>query len=192
MIVRPWRCFPAEPLHFPGPSSQAKRCGSATWGRLGFGVCARVDASVLTSPCAALAQVPLLRTSYRRTAFQLSTDNLVRVSLDSDLAMSAEAPTAAAAVAGTRSLHDAAGASAPVGGGAAPWCRDFASRPLAAREVVHFPYAVVEVKLQAKAPDWLNALVQCGLLLAVPKFSKFLHGTALLYQDRAGERLNSI
>jgi hypothetical protein len=34
-----------------------------------------------------MLQVPLLRTVYRRTAFQKSSDNIVRISLDTDLHM---------------------------------------------------------------------------------------------------------
>lgn len=37
-------------------------------------------------PCLAL-QVPLLRTVYRRTAFQKSSDNVVRISMDTHLQM---------------------------------------------------------------------------------------------------------
>lgn len=105
-------------------------------------------------------QEPLLRTSYRRTAFQLSSNNIVRLSLDVDLSMVRES-------------------GAPKLPG--DWCRDL-SAPLSPEDVVHFPYAIVEVKLQAKPPRWLKDLVKSGIILPVPKFSKFLHGSAVMFQ----------
>jgi len=97
----------------------------------------------------------------------------MRISLDTDLVMSAE--------------------SSPAAGGSAPgdWCRNLTTHPLAPHEAVPFPYGVVEVKLQAEAPVWLEALVTSGLLLVVPKFSKFLHGMAVLYQPRTGASIPS-
>ena len=49
--------------------------------------------------------------------------------------------------------------------------------------VVDFPYAVLEVKLEDEnaVPGWVDALVDSGRLIAVEKFSKFLHGAAMLY-----------
>lgn len=40
-------------------------------------------------------------------------------------------------------------------------CRDI-SAPLQPDDVVQFPYAVVEIKLQAKPPQWIKDLVQSG------------------------------
>lgn len=116
-------------------------------------------------------QKPLLQTSYRRTAFQLSTDNIVRVSLDTDLMMTRDTPNC-------RTPGD--------------WCRDTGAFPPGPSDAVHFPYGVVEVKLQAKPPAWLTKLVDSGLLMVVPKFSKFLHGTAALYQEYTGKTLNCL
>lgn len=74
-------------------------------------------------------------------------------------------PTAAAAAAG------------------AHWCHNDASlAALPPSATIRFPYAVVEVKLQEAPPEWLQDLVRAEILLPVPKFSKFLHGTAVLYQ----------
>lgn len=100
------------------------------------------------------------------------------------------------------------------------------SAPLPEGDVVYFPYAVVEIKLQSEPPPWVQGLLQtgacsswglhgsagkealklcwsapsasvlplhapapaparpAGMLLPVPKFSKFLHGAALLFQPR--------
>lgn len=114
-------------------------------------------------------QQPIIRTCYTRTAFQMSSNNQVRISLDVDLHM-------------IREFHSDEGN----GGGAiqklpGDWCRDL-SAGIPPKDVVHFPYAVVEIKLQAKPPQWLKSLVKNGILLPLPKFSKFLHGTAMLYQ----------
>eukprot|EP01025_Chloroclados_australasicus_P029400 TRINITY_DN2938_c0_g1_i11.p1 TRINITY_DN2938_c0_g1~~TRINITY_DN2938_c0_g1_i11.p1 ORF type:complete len:793 (-),score=44.46 TRINITY_DN2938_c0_g1_i11:198-2576(-) len=108
-------------------------------------------------------QQPMLRTQYFRTAFQHPTDNLVRVSLDSDVRM-------------IRELN-----SPKLAG---DWCRDTVTCPLPREDLVKFPYAIVEVKLQDSAPDWVRGLIETGLLVAVPKFSKFLHGMALLFGDK--------
>ena len=105
-------------------------------------------------------QAPFLRTCYSRTAFQTADSAEVRISMDSDLRMISEVGT-------------------PVAPG--DWCRDLA-QPLAPREVVNFPYIVVEVKLQRKPPEWLVPLLKSGMLIAVPKFSKHIHGTAVLFQ----------
>lgn len=123
------------------------------------------DAVFLLSAAAEIGeqrQEPLMRTSYQRTAFQNSTENTVRISLDTDLRMSKEYPTA-------NSVH---------------WCRDGAYSNQRS-DVEEFSYGVVEIKLQSKPPKWVVDLVKTGMLLIVPKFSKFLHGTASLYQEYA-------
>eukprot|EP00890_Picochlorum_soloecismus_P002733 jgi/Picsp_1/3460/NSC_06298-R1_vacuolar transporter chaperone 4 len=106
------------------------------------------------------SQVPLMRTSYSRTAFQKSSENIVRISLDTKLCMIKEYPK-----------------DGPY------WCRDIGLSPLYQGDVVQFPYGVVEIKLQSSPPDWVKKLVKTGILLVIPKFSKFLHGTASLYQE---------
>jgi hypothetical protein len=42
-----------------------------------------------------------------------------------------------------------------------PVCRDMAA-PLGLDDMVQFPYGVVEIKLQAKPPQWIKDLVQSG------------------------------
>ncbi|KXZ43931.1 hypothetical protein GPECTOR_77g28 [Gonium pectorale] len=109
-------------------------------------------------------QEPYLRTEYRRSAFQLSHTNAVRISIDTHLVMTREA-------------------GAPRGPG--DWCRD-TQMAVHRDDVVQFPYAVLEIKLQDEdsCPAWALALRESGLLVEAPKFSKFLHGMALLYPDR--------
>ena len=123
----------------------------------------RKDSELLSSVMKQICdeqQEILMRTTYSRTAFQNATENTVRISLDTNLCM-------------TREQGYQTDAS---------WCRDFESCPLHEEEVAQFPYGVVEIKLQAAPPQWVRDLVNSGMLLMVPKFSKFLHGTAALYQ----------
>ena len=57
-------------------------------------------------------------------------------------------------------------------------------------QVAHFPHAVLELKLQLatdgvsapEPPAWVSELLASGCLIDAPKFSKFVHGTAMLYQ----------
>ena len=112
---------------------------------------------------------PALRTVYYRTAFQLATSNAVRVSLDTQLRM-----------------LDERGAGAGVGAkgrnaAAASWCRrlDPNGPPLGPNELIEFPFAVLEIKLQDAAPDWVSELLASGRLVQCTKFSKFLHGASV-------------
>ncbi|UPQ97546.1 vacuolar transporter chaperone [Chloropicon primus] len=107
-------------------------------------------------------QIPMVRTQYMRSAFQEATSNAVRISIDTDLKMIREK-------------------NAPRKGG--DWCRDMTA-PLPPQDVVNFPYTVLEVKLQDEPAEWVNRLTEGGLLVAVPKFSKFQNGMALLYPSK--------
>ena len=108
---------------------------------------------------------PSLRTHYLRTAFQKTGDASVRISLDTDLCMSVEA------------CDDD------------EWRRSAPLTSLA--QLTHFPHAVLELKLQLvssasgeppEPPAWVSELLASGCLIGAPKFSKFVHGTARLYQ----------
>lgn len=113
---------------------------------------------------------PTLRTFYNRTAFQLPGDARVRVSLDTDLCMIQED----VAQAGEWKRSDI--------GVAHPFVE------VSPEQIVRFPYAILEVKLQVEggqeAPAWIGSLVDGPLVEAVPKFSKFIHGVATLFHDR--------
>uniref|UniRef100_A0A7S0WG32 SPX domain-containing protein n=1 Tax=Pyramimonas obovata TaxID=1411642 RepID=A0A7S0WG32_9CHLO len=112
---------------------------------------------------------PVMRTQYMRTAYQIPFDATVRISLDSNLSMVLENPEAGPS---TSSQNR--------------WCRDPAS-PLPRSEITRFPHAILEVKLSleenASAPAWVNELLESGLVCEVHKFSKFIHGTAVLIPD---------
>lgn len=118
---------------------------------------------------------PVTRSFYHRTAFQLPGDARVRISLDTELTMIREDN-----LDGRRRAGD-------------NWRRmdigiDYPFRQLPPEDVERFPYAVLEVKLQTQAgqdpPQWISELISSHLVEAVPKFSKFIHGTANLFPDR--------
>ena len=118
---------------------------------------------------------PVCRSFYNRTAFQLPADARVRISLDTELTMVREDNLDGV----TRSGDN--------------WRRmdigiDYPFSQLPPSDVVRFPYAVLEVKLQTQQgqepPEWVRQLISSHLVEAVPKFSKFIHGTACLFPDR--------
>ena len=119
--------------------------------------------------------VPVTRSFYNRTAFQLPGDARVRISLDTELTMTRE---------DNLDGRERAGKN---------WRRmdigiDYPFSQLPKEDVERFPYAVLEVKLQTQAgqdpPEWVRELISSHLVEAVPKFSKFIHGTAKMFPDR--------
>ncbi|SPO00796.1 probable VTC4 - Protein controls Sec18p/NSF-dependent priming of SNAREs and HOPS [Cephalotrichum gorgonifer] len=118
---------------------------------------------------------PVCRSFYNRTAFQLPADARVRISLDTELTMIREDNTDGIKRSGDN------------------WRRmdigiDYPFSELPPSDIVRFPYAVLEVKLQTQMgqepPEWVRQLISSHLVEAVPKFSKFIHGTACLFPDR--------
>ncbi|KAK6434597.1 vacuolar transporter chaperone [Oleoguttula sp. CCFEE 5521] len=118
---------------------------------------------------------PVCRSFYNRTAFQLPGDARVRVSLDTELTMVREDNLDGR----QRSKNN--------------WRRmdigiDWPFSQLPKEDVELFPYGVLEVKLQTAAgqepPPWIRELTASHLVEAVPKFSKFIHGTATMFPNR--------
>lgn len=118
---------------------------------------------------------PVCRSFYHRTAFQLPADARVRISLDTELTMVREDN-----LDGRQRTGD-------------NWRRmdigiDYPFSQLPPEDIERFPYAVLEVKLQTQAgqepPEWVRELIASHLVEAVPKFSKFIHGTATLFPTR--------
>ncbi|KAK4229024.1 vacuolar transporter chaperone 4 [Podospora fimiseda] len=118
---------------------------------------------------------PVCRSFYHRTAFQLPADARVRISLDTELTMIREDN-----LDGTKRSGD-------------NWRRmdigiDYPFSQLPPGDIVRFPYAILEVKLQTQLgqepPEWVRQLISSHLVEAVPKFSKFIHGVACLFPDR--------
>jgi hypothetical protein len=118
---------------------------------------------------------PVCRSFYNRTAFQLPADARVRISLDTELTMVREDNLDGRVRSGDNWRRMDIGV-------------DYPFSQLPAEDVERFPYAVLEVKLQTqsgqKPPEWVRQLISSHLVEAVPKFSKFIHGTATLFPDR--------
>ncbi|ADM11743.1 putative polyphosphate synthetase Vtc4 [Encephalitozoon intestinalis ATCC 50506] len=117
---------------------------------------------------------PVVRTFYKRSAFQLPNDSSVRVSLDTDLCMIKEC-----------SDGEIADPTGPI----RKWRRsdvgcDFPFRNVPKNEIVRFPHAILEIKTQSfdeTNPKWIEELINGPLVEHVHKFSKYLHGCAVLY-----------
>lgn len=100
---------------------------------------------------------PVVRTTYHRTAFQLSNNNDARISLDAPMYITPEKPDKA-------SPYSHLGSADPHGD--------------------HFPYGVLEIKLSGGAsPQWVDELLGLVEIFAVPKFSKYQQGVADNYQQ---------
>lgn len=122
---------------------------------------------------------PVLRANYTRTAFQVPGDDRVRVSIDTNLALIRE---------------DSLDPDRP--------CRDpeswhrldidstgmeYPFSDIKKGEISRFPYAVLEIKVRngakKKASEWLSDLMSSHLMKEAPRFSKFVHGAAQLFED---------
>ena len=122
---------------------------------------------------------PVLRANYTRTAFQIPGDDRVRVSIDTNLALIRE---------------DSLDTDRP--------CRDpgewhrtdidgtaleYPFTNVRKGEISRFPYAILEIKVKngakKKATEWLSDLMSSHLVKEAPRFSKFVHGVAQLFED---------
>ncbi|KAF8825333.1 hypothetical protein HHX47_DHR7000263 [Lentinula edodes] len=119
--------------------------------------------------------IPVMRTFYNRTAFQLPGDARVRISLDTELTMIREDNWDGRMRSGDNWRRTDIGIDWP-----------FEQLPPDDKEL--FKYGVLEVKLQTQLgqepPQWVTDLVQSHLVEAVPKFSKFIHGCSTLLPNR--------
>jgi len=122
---------------------------------------------------------PVVRANYVRTAFQQPDDDRIRISIDTNLAFIRE---------------DTLDASRP--------CRDpnswhrhdiddngmaYPFKDVRTGEVSKFPYSVLEIKIREdgtrKHPVWVEDLMASHLVHPAPRFSKFVHGVACLFDD---------
>jgi uncharacterized membrane protein YidH (DUF202 family) len=118
---------------------------------------------------------PVARSFYNRTAFQLPGDARVRISLDTELCMIREDNWDGKIRSGDNWRRTDIGI-------------DYPFSQLPESDIVRFPYAILEVKLQTQAgqepPEWVRELIASHLVEAVPKFSKFIHGCCTLYPNK--------
>ena len=122
---------------------------------------------------------PMLRATYTRTAFQIPGDDRVRVSIDTNLALIRE---------------DSLDANRP--------CRDpddwhrtdieqneleYPYSSIRTGEISRFEHAILEIKVKdsayTRSNAWLADLMSSHLVTEAPKFSKFVHGMAMLFED---------
>jgi uncharacterized membrane protein YidH (DUF202 family) len=119
---------------------------------------------------------PVLRANYTRTAFQIPGDDRVRISLDTNLVFIRE---------------DALDLDRP--------CREpddwhrrdidnsqmeYPFKGIRKGEINRFPYALLEIKTKGmKKYEWVEELMHSHLVKETPRFSKFVHGVAMLFED---------
>ena len=112
---------------------------------------------------------PFVRTQYMRSAFQMGHDRTVSFTLDTNLIMLKENPEG----------HPSCELSGR-------WYRD-PKLPIHRTEITKFPHAVLEIKLalpEGEAPpEWVQDMMNSGLITEVHKMSKFIHGTAVLFPE---------
>ncbi|KAL2265679.1 hypothetical protein VTJ83DRAFT_6779 [Remersonia thermophila] len=122
---------------------------------------------------------PMIRANYRRNAFQNPQDDRVRISIDTDIAFIREdALDRDRPCRDPRNWHRL---DIDNGNAAYPFSNINQS------EVSRFPYALLEIKLKEdgnrKRPAWVQDLMASHLVHPCPRFSKFVHGTASLFED---------
>lgn len=122
---------------------------------------------------------PILRANYTRTAFQIPGDDRVRISLDTDVAFIRE-----------DSLDQERPCRDP-----SNWHRtdidtdemEFPFSSVRRGEISRFPYALLEIKIgdgaKRKTHEWVADLMSSHLVKESPRFSKFVHGVAQLFED---------
>lgn len=122
---------------------------------------------------------PMLRANYTRTAFQIPGDDRVRISIDTDMAFIRE-----------DSLDSDRPCRNPE-----DWHRkeidesemEFPFSAIRQGEISRFPFALLEIRVRDGATkrtnEWVEDLMSSHLVKEEPKFSKFVHGIAQLFED---------
>ncbi|KAH6885912.1 VTC domain-containing protein [Thelonectria olida] len=122
---------------------------------------------------------PVLRANYSRTAFQKPADDRIRIAIDTNVSFIRE---------------DTLDQDRP--------CRDpkewhrldiddsemtYPFKKMNQSEVNRFPYALLEIKVKEQGqrgpPSWVEDLMSSHLVHPTPRFSKFVHGVASLFED---------
>lgn len=120
---------------------------------------------------------PVLRTVYKRTAFQIPGDDKIRITIDSNLLFIRED-----SFDNQRPIRDPSN-----------WHRtDIDSNPnyekyLRTGEFNKFPYSVMEIKIKRFSSNkkilWIDDLINSHLVKEIPNFSKFVHGISSLFVE---------
>lgn len=119
---------------------------------------------------------PMVRTFYKRNAFQLPNDSSVRISLDTNLVMIRECSDEAFINDEhplTSWRHNDIGCEWP-----------FINVP--SKDIVRFPHGILEVKTQSMdetKPEWIEEILKGSYTEHIHKFSKYMHGCATLYKS---------
>ncbi len=120
---------------------------------------------------------PMVRTVYKRNAYQIPNNVKIRISFDKNLTMVKEC-TSEEILKNTFPLKQ--------------WCRNdigYGMPPLSLskHEVVRFPHGILEIKksgINSKEDNkWIDEIINSNLVEDVHKFSKFMHGCAFLYKN---------
>lgn len=120
---------------------------------------------------------PMLRANYTRTAFQVPGDDRIRISLDTNLALiredslDADRPCREPSQWHRTDIDDVA--------------MEYPFDAIRTGEIVRFPHALLEIKLRGNArnAEWVKDLMVSHLVKEAPRFSKFVHGVAQLFDD---------
>jgi len=62
------------------------------------------------------------------------------------------------------------------------WCN--MNHPIEPANLLVFPLAVLEIKLNDEAPKWVEELITSGYIVSAERFSKFQHGIATFFGDK--------
>ncbi|KAF2861222.1 SPX-domain-containing protein [Piedraia hortae CBS 480.64] len=120
---------------------------------------------------------PVLRANYTRTAFQIPGDNRVRVSLDTNLVFIREDSIDERPARDPESWHRTDIDSVRM---------EYPFKAIRKGEINRFPFAILELKVLRSCErrnEWINDLMNSHLVKESPRFSKFLHGIACLFED---------
>lgn len=122
---------------------------------------------------------PVVRANYTRSAFQIPGDDMIRISLDTNLAFIREDSLDPENPCRNpeewhRSDIDESGMEYPFTG-------------IKKGQVSRFPFALLEIKVRDGAKkrtnEWVADLMSSHLVKEAPRFSKFVHGVAQLFED---------
>jgi hypothetical protein len=119
---------------------------------------------------------PMMRANYSRMAFEIPGDNSIRISIDTNLAFIREDnidPERPCRNPDDWHRHDIDDAN-----------QEYPFTNIRKGEIDRFPFAVLEIKLKGgKHYEWVEDLMTSHLVKEAPRFSKFIHGTAKLFED---------